>query len=161
LASTALLAQVDVAARVHDGQLPFGQGILALCVGRSRSADRTRHGCVQGGNAFVDIDRVHLGEQLPGLDAVTHIDGDAQYPPGCGGADQIGAPGFDRTDAKERRSDGSGCRPVHGDLGARQRAGANTHKRHTAEQQHGEQAEPQPTVERAIDLHGTSLMPRW
>ena len=155
-----LLAQVDVAAGIHGGQFPLGTGVLALRIGRRNRAGGPRNRRVQRSQAFVDIDRIHLGEQLPRLDPITDVDHDAQDPAGRRGADQIGPPGLDRADAEEGRNDGAGFGTVQRDPGPRQGAGARAHERHGAEQQHGKRAEREPSGEQSIDLHRTSLTPR-
>jgi hypothetical protein len=67
-------------------------GVLDLRFG---GGDRAGGACLRGAEgrqAFLQVHRVHLGQQLARLDGVAHVHQHAQHAPGGGRADQPGAP---------------------------------------------------------------------
>jgi hypothetical protein len=71
-------------------------------VRRGHGAAGACHGGLQRGRALVQVHRVHLGQQLAGLDRVADVDQHLADAAGHGRPDQVGAARLDRADAEQR-----------------------------------------------------------
>ena len=145
---------------VDGRQFHLGRCVLALRVRGDSGTAGPGDGGIQRGPPLVDVDRVHLGEQLARLDLITDIDHHPQHAAGRSGPDQIGASRLDRADPEEGGRDACGFRLVDRDMGGCQRARTHDHEDQRSEQQDAEQAQAETAEQRAIDLHGASQMPR-
>jgi hypothetical protein len=75
-------------------------------MGRDHAGLGAAQGRVRRGDAVVEIDRIHLAEQLAGLDPITHLHLDPPHPTGKGRADAVGVAGLHGPDPEQGRGEG-------------------------------------------------------
>ena len=115
-------------------------------------------GGFQRTQALIEIDRVDLGQQLPGLDAIADIDMDRLQAPGGGGADEITTAGFDGADAEQFGAQRALFGMGDGHPGWRQRAGAGHDQPESTEQNGSQKAQTEAAAGRLCEFHASSLM---
>ena len=153
-----LVAKIAVTPGIQPGNLPSGQHVLALCFRRRDGTLGAGMGGFQRTQPLIEIDRVDLGQQLPGLDAIADIDMDRLQAPGGGGADEITAAGFDGADAEQFGAQRALFGMGDGHLGWRQRAGAGHDQPESTEQNGSQKAQTEAAAGRLGEFHATSLM---
>ena len=123
---------------------------------------------------MVQVDRVHLSQQLTGFDYITHIHLDRQHTARHGGADHPVAPGLYRANAKNGGTQAALLYRGDRDLDWRQRPRAQCHKRqrchgvdltgderlhhqplHRANEQHRRRCQVSVTRQGPLRLRGT------
>ena len=152
--------QFDIATRRDASQLAAGLSVAPL---RLRRGDGAAGACdrgVQGRGALVEVHRVHLGQQLPGLDRVADIDQHLADAAGGGRPDQVGTARLDRADAEQRRRQAADGGLGHRHANRRQGAGAHDHIDQRHDQHHAQQTQAEPAPQVRGDLHGAARMPR-
>ena len=153
-ADEGLAGQVFVAAQVARAQLLAGQRILHLGLGGGLGAACAGQRGIQRRHALVQIDRVHLGQQLAGLHAVAHIGQHAQHAACRSGADHPAAPRLHRADAKGRRADRARAHLRHRHPDRGQRAVAHQHKCHATQHGQAQTGQRQAAAPRCFGCHG-------
>ena len=153
-----LVAEVAVTLGIQSGNLPAGQHVLALCFRGRNGALGAGVGSFQRTQALCQIDRVDLGQQLPGLDVIADIDMHRLQAPGGSGADEITAAGFDGADAEQLSAQLALFGMGDSHLGWRQRAGTRDDQPESDEHYGSQKAQAEAAAGRFREFHATSLM---
>ena len=146
-ADEVLLCQILVAQQGGIGQCSAGSGIAYLGFRGRLRAGRTRQGRIQRSQALAKVHRVHLGQQLPGFDPVTHIHFHRQHPACHSGTHHPAAPGFDCANAKNGGAQSALVSLRHRHLDRCQRAGAQRHVGDATDQHSSDCAQHQAAFE--------------
>ena len=134
LGHEALAAQIAEAAGVGLGQFLAADRFPHLRLGSGQRVAGPFQGGPGGGDAVVQIHRVHLRHQLAGGHDIADIHPHLLDPAGAGGADGVGAAGFHRADAEQGRLQVAPFRAGDGDANRRQGAGAGDDVAETAQE---------------------------